>query len=72
MAENASLFWSYRELQNAIRTVSKQPAQELSLDQLALAGAGAGFLTSFVLYARWHPSVAAPIAYLCAGPPSSW
>lgn len=49
MAENASLFWSYRELQNAIRTVSKQPAQELSLDQLALAGAGAGFLTSFVL-----------------------
>lgn len=49
MAENASLFWSYRELQNAIRAVSKQPAQELSLDQLALAGAGAGFLTSFVL-----------------------
>ncbi|KZT10397.1 mitochondrial carrier [Laetiporus sulphureus 93-53] len=50
MAENATPFWSYTELQNAIRVFSKQPAsQGLSLDQFAVAGAGAGFVTSFVL-----------------------
>lgn len=50
MAENASLFWSYTELQNAIRWYEKQPATyHLSLGQLALAGAGAGCITSFVL-----------------------
>ncbi|KAH9924364.1 mitochondrial carrier [Amylocystis lapponica] len=50
MAENASLFWTYTELQNAIRWATAPPAsQDLSLRQLALAGAGAGSVTSFVL-----------------------
>lgn len=56
MAENASLFWSYTELQRVIRKVQKLPAsQELSLGQLALAGSGAGFLTSFVLCVQASP-----------------
>lgn len=50
MAENASMFWSYSELQNTIRWYEKQPATyQLSLGQLAMAGAGAGCITSFVL-----------------------
>ncbi|KAI0937535.1 hypothetical protein AcV5_000346 [Taiwanofungus camphoratus] len=50
MAENASLFWSYTELQNVIRWINALPSsQELSLGQLALAGAGAGTITSFFL-----------------------
>ncbi|KAI0777302.1 mitochondrial carrier [Trametes elegans] len=50
MAENASLFWSYTELQRALRWwAGAPPAQPLSLGQLALAGAGAGCITSFVL-----------------------
>ncbi|CDO73686.1 hypothetical protein BN946_scf185015.g14 [Trametes cinnabarina] len=50
MAENASLFWSYTELQNAIRWWTGMPlSQPLSLGQLALAGGGAGCITSFVL-----------------------
>ncbi|KZT68886.1 mitochondrial carrier [Daedalea quercina L-15889] len=50
MAENASLFWTYTELQNAFRWYEKQPAtHQLSLGQLALAGSGAGCITSFVL-----------------------
>ncbi|EPS97990.1 hypothetical protein FOMPIDRAFT_142699 [Fomitopsis schrenkii] len=50
MAENAFLFWSYTELQNVIRWYEKQPATyQLSLSQLALAGAGAGSITSFIL-----------------------
>ncbi|KAH7910140.1 mitochondrial carrier [Hygrophoropsis aurantiaca] len=50
MAENASLFLSYSELQNVIRWVYAQPlSQDLSLPQLALAGAGAGAITSFLL-----------------------
>ena len=52
MAENASLFWTYTELQRAIRRATAHPSyEELSLGQLALAGAGAGSITSFVLYA---------------------
>lgn len=50
MLENASLFMSYSELQNVIRRVNSQPlSHDLSLPQLALAGAGAGAITSFLL-----------------------
>jgi len=50
MTENAALFLSYNELQNALRWVSGVPlSQELSLGQLAIAAAGAGAITSFFL-----------------------
>ncbi|KAH9852462.1 mitochondrial carrier [Lenzites betulinus] len=50
MAENASMFWSYSELQNGLRWwTGAVPSQQLSLGQLALAGAGAGCITSFFL-----------------------
>ncbi|KAI0047738.1 mitochondrial carrier [Auriscalpium vulgare] len=50
MAENASLFLAYGELQNVVRSVAGIPtSQALSLPQLALAAAGAGAITSFVL-----------------------
>ncbi|PCH44953.1 mitochondrial carrier [Wolfiporia cocos MD-104 SS10] len=50
MAENASLFWSYTELQNALRWLGGHSStHELSLGQRALAGAGAGAVTSFLL-----------------------
>ena len=51
MAENATLFLAYGELQNVIRQVGNIPVtQALSLPQLTLAAAGAGTITSFVLY----------------------
>jgi ornithine carrier protein len=50
MLENASLFMSYSEFQNVIRRINSQPSShELSLPQLALAGGGAGAVTSFLL-----------------------
>ncbi|KAH9974022.1 mitochondrial carrier [Lactifluus volemus] len=50
MAENATLFLAYGELQSLIRVVGNVPAtQALSLPQLALAAAGAGSITSVVL-----------------------
>ncbi|THH13296.1 hypothetical protein EW146_g6903 [Bondarzewia mesenterica] len=50
MAENASLFLAYGELQNAVRWISEIPAtQQLSLPQLAIAAGGAGAITSFLL-----------------------
>lgn len=50
MAENASLFFAYGELQNLIRHFWNIPVvQTLSLPQLALAAAGAGTITSFFL-----------------------
>ncbi|KAI0313329.1 mitochondrial carrier domain-containing protein [Amylostereum chailletii] len=50
MAENATLFLAYGELQNAVRAVEGVPlGQSLSLPQLAIAAAGAGAITSFVL-----------------------
>lgn len=53
MAENASLFMSYNELQNVIRWYTDKPStQELSLPQLSIAAAGAGAVTSFFLYVR--------------------
>ncbi|KAH0834943.1 mitochondrial carrier domain-containing protein [Lanmaoa asiatica] len=50
MVENASLFVSYSQLQHVIRRVTgRPPSQDLTLPQLAIAGAGAGTVTSFVL-----------------------
>ncbi|KAF5390014.1 hypothetical protein D9757_003808 [Collybiopsis confluens] len=50
MVENASLFLSYREFQHVIRRVTHQPdSQKLPLHQLAIAAAGAGAITSFLL-----------------------
>ncbi len=50
MAENASLFLAYNELQNVIRVYSgKALTDELSLGQLAVAAAGAGAVTNFCL-----------------------
>ncbi|KAI0064791.1 mitochondrial carrier [Artomyces pyxidatus] len=50
MAENASLFLAYGELQNLVRWTSGVPiTQALSLPQLALAAGGAGAITSFLL-----------------------
>ncbi|KAJ7696128.1 mitochondrial carrier domain-containing protein [Mycena olivaceomarginata] len=50
MVENASLFLSYRELQNLIKIVNRQHKEEpSSMSQIVLAGAGAGAITSFLL-----------------------
>ncbi|KAJ3782815.1 mitochondrial carrier domain-containing protein [Lentinula aff. detonsa] len=50
MVENASLFLSYREFQNIIRRITHQPeSQRLPLHQLAIAAAGSGTITSFLL-----------------------
>ncbi|KAJ7470267.1 mitochondrial carrier domain-containing protein [Mycena latifolia] len=50
MAENASLFLSYRELQDIIKRVNHQSIDEASsMPQIALAAAGAGAITSFLL-----------------------
>jgi ornithine carrier protein len=54
MAENASLFLSYSELKDIIRwTNGQSSAHDLSLPRLALAGAGAGAITSFLLYVHY-------------------
>ena len=51
MAENACLFWSYTEMQHALRRWQGIPlTEQLTLGQLACAGAGAGAVTSFALY----------------------
>ncbi|KAI6158359.1 mitochondrial carrier [Pisolithus thermaeus] len=50
MAENATLFLSYNELQSLLRRLDPHPSsQDPTLSQLALSGAGAGAITSFVL-----------------------
>jgi len=50
MVENASLFLSYRELQNTIKNMTGNPAEyQLPIGQLMIAAAGAGAITSFVL-----------------------
>ena len=50
MAENASIFLSYVELQGALRRVTHRPREEdLPLHLLALAAAGSGAITSFLL-----------------------
>ena len=51
MAENSSLFLSYNGLQNVIRSVNHTPQnKDLSLPQTILAAAGAGAITSFILF----------------------
>ncbi|TFK21750.1 mitochondrial carrier [Coprinopsis marcescibilis] len=50
MAENASLFLAYNEFQSLIQKVAEHdPNAELPMSQLALAAAGAGAVTSFIL-----------------------
>ncbi|KAF4616855.1 hypothetical protein D9613_008749 [Agrocybe pediades] len=50
MAENASLFLAYGEFQTLIRRFTHRPLEDkLPLYQLALAAAGAGAVTSFIL-----------------------
>lgn len=50
MAENASLFLAYGEFQNLIRLATHRDIDEkLPLQHIALAAAGAGAVTSFVL-----------------------
>ncbi|KAF8156912.1 mitochondrial carrier domain-containing protein [Crassisporium funariophilum] len=50
MVENASLFLAYGELQNVIRrTTNRHVEDRLPLYHLALAAAGAGAITSFLL-----------------------
>jgi ornithine carrier protein len=50
MAENASLFLSYRELQDVMKRINHQHIQEAStMPQITLAAAGAGAITSFLL-----------------------
>jgi hypothetical protein len=49
-AENASLFLSYRELQKVIKNLTgKEADYQLPLEQLMIAAAGAGVITSFIL-----------------------
>ncbi len=51
MAENASLFLTYREFQNVIRKYlhASTPSSPLPLPYLCLAAAGSGAVTSFLL-----------------------
>ncbi|KAJ7145340.1 mitochondrial carrier domain-containing protein [Mycena crocata] len=53
MVETAALFLSYSYFQNVIRTYTSEPSSthppQLSIPQLGLAAAGAGFVTSFIL-----------------------
>ena len=50
MAENASIFFTFNEIQELIRHVTNRPLSEkAALPQLALAAAGAGCVTSFFL-----------------------
>ncbi|KZV76695.1 mitochondrial carrier [Peniophora sp. CONT] len=50
MAENATLFLAYSEIQNVVRNATGVlPGQALPLPQLGLSAAGAGAVTSFVL-----------------------
>jgi ornithine carrier protein len=51
MAENASIFFAFNEFQELIRRATNRSLSEkATLPQLALAAAGAGFITSFFLY----------------------
>ncbi|KAH9990987.1 mitochondrial carrier domain-containing protein [Russula compacta] len=72
MAENASLFFAYGELQNLIRHVWNVPVvQTLSLPQLALAAAGAGAITSFFLTPIELVKCKMQVQMLITAPPSS-
>jgi hypothetical protein len=57
MLETACLFFAYGELQRVVARASGTPAgSPLSLGQLALAAAGSGTLTSFILCVHALPS----------------
>ncbi|KAJ7484754.1 L-ornithine transporter [Mycena latifolia] len=49
MVETAALFLSYSYFQNLIRNYAPTPSSQLTIPQLGLAAAGAGFVTSFIL-----------------------
>ncbi|KAJ7770487.1 mitochondrial carrier domain-containing protein [Mycena metata] len=49
MVETGALFLSYSYFQNLIRTYTTSPSPQLTIPQLGLAAAGAGFVTSFIL-----------------------
>lgn len=56
MAETAALFVAYSSLQDVIRASSSRPrSDKLSIPELALAAAGAGFFTSFFLFVLSYP-----------------
>ena len=51
MAENATLFMSYGQLQRVASSITgKKSLEDLTITQRALAAGGAGCITSFVLY----------------------
>ena len=57
MAETAALFVAYSQLQNLIYwSTSTTSPRQLTLRELGVAAAGAGFLTSFIVYVV-HPSL---------------
>jgi ornithine carrier protein len=56
MVESAALFLSYSYFQNLIRIYQPTPSPQLSIPQLGLAAAGAGFVTSFILFVRFAHS----------------
>ena len=50
MAENATLFLAYGQLQHAMRWILGAPSTyDLTLPQIAISAAGAGAIASFVL-----------------------
>ncbi|KAF7350451.1 hypothetical protein MVEN_01350600 [Mycena venus] len=49
MVETAALFLSYSYFQNLIRTYASNSSPQLTIPQLGLSAAGAGFVTSFIL-----------------------
>ncbi|KAJ7096714.1 L-ornithine transporter [Mycena belliarum] len=49
MVETGALFLSYSYFQNIIRNYAPTPSPQLTIPQLGLAAAGAGFVTSFIL-----------------------
>ncbi|KAJ7151143.1 mitochondrial carrier domain-containing protein [Mycena filopes] len=49
MVETGALFLSYSYFQNLMRTYAPSPSPQLTIPQLGLAAAGAGFVTSFIL-----------------------
>ncbi|KAG8755315.1 hypothetical protein FRC14_004145, partial [Serendipita sp. 396] len=68
MAENASLFLCYNQLQALIQTSSNHPVgQPLSLGQLAIAAGGAGAVASFLLTPIEHVKCKLQVQMLSAG-----
>ena len=66
MVENASLFLAYGELQNFIRHIShRAPQEKLPLHHLAIAAAGAGAITSFLLCVGLSFSQSVSVTHPC-------